>query len=127
MKNESPLLYKLIDDSIKIKSIPNPNNPEFPFYPFTINYPIIKACICISTNNSRAEQPGYIIHDAAGNLIFVPTIHKKLLYLYLPITSGEIVYFSDIGCSMEDITSKILYKYTKRKLNPINTIVCYRK
>jgi hypothetical protein len=73
------------------------------------------------------EHSGFLTHDDSGNIVFYPAIHKALLYLYTPYTKDSIVFFSDIGCAIDDLTNKILYKYTKKKLNQTtNSTKCYR-
>lgn len=125
MKNDSPLLYTLFDDSISIKFVTDDNGTVS--YPFTKGYSLALPCICTSINTKKAEHSGYLMNDNEGNILFYPAIHKKLLYLYEPYTTDSVVYFSNIGCSIDDISSSILYKYTKQKLNPKKSITCYRK
>jgi len=125
MKTNSPLLYKLFDDSIIIKTKTDASGNIF--YPFTTNYPTTLPCICYSVTTKTPEHSGFLMHDDKGNIIFYPAIHKALLYLYTPFTKDSIVFFSDIGCSIDDLTNKILYKYTKKKLNQTtNSTKCYR-
>ncbi len=125
MKTNSPLLYKLFDDSIIIKSKTDSSGNIF--YPFTSDYPTTLPCICYSVTTKTPEHSGFLTHDDRGNIVFYPAIHKALLYLYQPFLKDSIVFFSDIGCPIDDLTNKILYKYTKKKLNQrTNSTKCYR-
>jgi hypothetical protein len=125
MKTGSPLLYKLFDDSIKVKYITDTSLNKF--YPFTEEYPFTLSCICSTINSNIPDQVGYIINDTNGKLLFVPAIHKQLRYLYTPNKTNDLVYFTNIGCTIFDNTSAVLYKYTKRKLTVTEKITCYRK
>jgi hypothetical protein len=115
MQEGSPTLAKIFSDAIPYKD-----------NIFTTVRPLQLSCRCISVNSSITDQPGYIISDGRDKLLFCPTIHKSLLSLYTPFKTEDIVFFTNIGCSMFDITSEVLYKYTKTKLTPINKTICYR-
>jgi len=114
MQEGSPLLAKLLSNAVPYKD-----------NIFTFGTPLQLSCLCTSVNSRKADQPGYIISDGRDKLLFCPTIHKSLLYLYTPFNIEDIVYFTHIGCSMEYITSDLLYRYTKTKLNPVKKITCY--
>ncbi len=125
LKKDSPLLYKILDDAISVKYLTDENGTVS--YPFTSGYPLALPCMCFSVTTKKAEHSGYLMNDNEGQILFYPAIHKKLLYLYEPYNADSIVFFSNIGCTIDDISSKILYKYTKTKLNPVTPIPCYRK
>jgi len=125
MKTDAPMLYKLLDDIITVKYLTDETGTIS--YPFTTGYSIALPCICTSVDSKKPEHSGYLMNDNEGNILFYPAIHKTLLYLYEAYTTNSIVYFSNIGCPIDDITSNILYKYTKKKLNPPKVIPCYRK
>jgi hypothetical protein len=125
MKTDAPLLYKILDDAISVKYLTDENGTVS--YPFTPGYPMRLSCMCVSVNTKKPEHSGYLMNDNEGNILFYPAIHKKLLYLYEPYATESIVFFSNIGCAIDDISSNILYKYTKKKINPVISTPCYRK
>ena len=135
LEEGSPLLFKIINDRVRAPiAFVNIGTEDFPVYDetqpipvFTDNNLYVLPCICSSVLANRPEQTGYIIHDKNDKLLFLPVIHKKLLYSYIPVATDEIVNFTNIGCKIDDSTSDILYKYTKTKLYPLTTTVCYRK
>lgn len=76
-----------------------------------------KAVICTSINDSNIRDcVGYIYENTDKLLMFLPMIHTKLEYLYTP-NSPEThpnaeVFFRRIGCSLDQNSQEVLYKYT---------------
>jgi hypothetical protein len=72
-----------------------------------------KAAICTSIDDSNVRDfVGYIIESRTGLLIFIPTIHTSLRYLYTSPVENKGVFFKQIGCSLEQNSVNVLYKYT---------------
>jgi hypothetical protein len=77
-----------------------------------------KAAICVPITENVPIHTGYIMYSDRYNtkapFVFTPIIHNKLLPFYSPITvSNTAVYFKNIGCSLEQNSREVLYKYTK--------------
>lgn len=77
-----------------------------------------KAAICVPITENAPIHTGYIMYADRYNtkapFVFIPIIHNKLLPFYSPITvSNTSVYFKNIGCSLEQNSREVLYKYTK--------------
>lgn len=74
-----------------------------------------KAVICTSIDDSNIRDcVGYIIQSRVAKLlIFLPMIHIKLEYLYTPNQKTNAgVFFRKIGCSIDQNSQDVLYKYT---------------
>lgn len=72
-----------------------------------------KAAICTSINNTTLRDfTGIIYIDRTDHFVFVPYIHPKLRYLYTPYSDYTNVYFKQIGCTLDQLSSSLLYKYT---------------
>jgi len=73
-----------------------------------------KAVICSSIDDSNIRDcVGLILENRDDFLMFLPMIHVKLLYLYTPNTLPNTgVFFRRIGCSLDQNSQEVLYKYT---------------
>ena len=77
-----------------------------------------KAAICVPITENIPIHTGLIMYsdrfDTNSSFVFIPLIHNKLIPFYSPITvSNTSVYFQNIGCSLEQNSREVLYKYTK--------------
>jgi hypothetical protein len=91
-------------------------NSEPLSYLFKGSFP--KAAICVPITENVPIHTGYIMYSDQYNInspfVFVPLIHNKLIPFYSKITvSNTSVYFQNIGCSLEQNSKEVLYKYTK--------------
>jgi len=101
------------------------------FYLFKGTFP--KSAICVPITENAPIHVGYIMYskrliantsigDPSSNLLFIPIIHNKLIPFYSRITSANTsVYFKNIGCSLEQNSREVLYKFTKSTDLTINT------
>jgi hypothetical protein len=72
-----------------------------------------KPAICTSIDDSNVRDfVGYILQSRTGLLIFLPMIHTNLRYLYTSPLENKGVFFKQIGCSLEQNSIDVLYKYT---------------
>lgn len=80
--------------------------------------------ICVSIDDSNIRDcVGLIVKSRRTNyLVFVPYIHVKLNYLYTPDTMDRAVFFKRIGCSLDQNSSEINYKYTGSTDLSISTV-----
>lgn len=77
-----------------------------------------KAAICVPITENVPIHTGFIMYSDRYNtnspFVFIPIIHIKLIPFYSRITvSNTAVYFQNIGCSLEQNSKEVLYKYTK--------------
>lgn len=72
-----------------------------------------KAAICTSIDDTTLRDfTGIIYENESQHLVFVPYIYSKMRYLYTPFADNTNVYFKQIGCTLDQLTSSLLYKYT---------------
>ena len=77
-----------------------------------------KSAICVPITENVPVHTGLIMYSDRFNtnssFVFIPLIHIKLIPFYSPITMANTsVYFQNIGCSLEQNSREVLYKYTK--------------
>ena len=77
-----------------------------------------KAAICVPITEKVPIHTGLIMYSdqysTDSSFVFIPLIHNKLIPFYSPITEPNTsVYFQNIGCSLEQNSRTVLYKYTK--------------
>lgn len=72
-----------------------------------------KAATCTSIDNSNVrDYTGYILKSNTGLLVFLPVIHTNLRYLYTSPEENKGVFFKQIGCTLDQNSVSVLYKYT---------------
>ena len=72
-----------------------------------------KAAICTSIDDSNIRDcTGLIVETRLNYLVFVPCINSKLRYLYTPFLDNSNVFFKQIGCTLDQNSSSLLFKYT---------------
>ena len=72
-----------------------------------------KSVICTAIDDSTMRDfVGIILENNEKNLVLLPCIHTKLLYLYTPPESNINVFFKNIGCGLDQNSIAVLYKYT---------------
>jgi hypothetical protein len=72
-----------------------------------------KPAICTAIDNTTLRDfTGIIYENTDKHLVFVPYIYSKLRYLYTPFPNNTNVYFKEIGCTLDQLSSILLYKYT---------------
>lgn len=79
---------------------------------FKGTFPKVAICTSIDDSNVR-DYVGYILKSIRdGYLIFLPIIHVGLRYLYTSPKENKGVFFKQIGCTLEQNSVNVLYKYT---------------
>jgi hypothetical protein len=72
-----------------------------------------KPAICTSIDNSNLRDcTGLIVENRDKLLVFIPCVYSKLRYLYTPFSDNCSVFFKQIGCTLDQNSSSLLYKYT---------------